>query len=131
MIDANTTSTQSKDLQGHVAHAANPEALREAIKLALDYRGDVTISRQSDGGSIEGYIFDRKTDRTSGEMIIRLIPKNSDERVAIPFSDIASLQFTGRDTASGKSFETWIRKYAEKKLAGEAASIESEKLDEE
>ena len=60
-----------------------------------------------------------------------MIPKNSDDRLAIPQSDIASLSFTGKDTASGKSFETWIKKYAEKKLAGEAANIESESLDQD
>ena len=119
------------DLHGHRADASNPEALREAIELAFNYRGDVTIVRASDGSSIEGYIFDRRADRATGDLILRVIPKTSDERVAIPFSDIAILHFSGKDTASGKSFETWIKKYAEKKLAGEKASIESESLDDE
>ena len=117
------------DLHGHRADASNPEVLREAIELAFNYRGDVTIVRASDGSSIEGYIFDRRADRATGDLILRVIPKTSDGRVAIPFSDIAILHFSGKDTASGKSFETWIKKYAEKKLAGEKASIESESLD--
>ena len=119
------------ELHGHRADASNPDALREALELAFNYRGDVTIIRASDGCTVNGYIFDRRTDRATGELIVRVIPKNSDDRIAIPFSDIASLHFSGKDTASGKSFETWIKKYAEKKLAGEKASIESESLDEE
>ena len=34
-------------------------------------------------------------------------------------ADIAALAFTGRDTAAGRSWEAWMKKYAEKKAAGE------------
>jgi hypothetical protein len=50
---------------------------------------------------------------------VRLYPKNSGEKLAIPYADIAALAFTGRDTAAGKSFEAWVKKYWEKKAAGE------------
>jgi hypothetical protein len=40
------------------------------------------------------------------------------------------LAFTGKDTAAGKSFEAWVRKYNEKKAAGEKnIGIEPEPLD--
>ena len=39
----------------------------------------------------------------------------------IAYSDIAALAFTGRDTAAGKSWEAWVKKYVEKKAAGEKA----------
>jgi hypothetical protein len=40
------------------------------------------------------------------------------------------LAFTGRDTAAGKSFEAWIRKYWEKKAAGEGhLNLQPEALD--
>ena len=45
-------------------------------------------------------------------------------------ADVASLAFTGRDAAEGKSFETWVRKYREKKAAGEKnIRLEPEKLE--
>jgi hypothetical protein len=119
-----------ENLQGFSADAANPERLRHAIDLAFDYRGDVTIIRKSNPTPIEGYLFDRHTEKSIGELIVRIIPKDSDARIYVPLSDIASVVFSGKDTASGKSFENWIRKYAQKKLAGEAANIESEPLDE-
>ena len=48
-----------------------------------------------------------------------MIPKDTNDKIAIPYSEIARLEFTGRDTAAGKSFETWVKKYQQKKAAGE------------
>lgn len=123
--------THPEELQGWAVDSTDRDKLRHAIELAFNYRGDVTITRRSPGAPIEGYIFDLKPSKVAGEIIIRMIPKNTDDRIEIPLSDIAQLGFSGRDTASGKSFETWVRKYAEKKLAGEKASIESESLEHE
>jgi hypothetical protein len=49
--------------------------------------------------------------------------------VSIPYSDIAALKFSDRDPAAGKSWEAWVRKYWQKKVAGEEAAIEPESLD--
>jgi hypothetical protein len=115
--------------QGIVVDGSDPEQLRNAIDLALDYRGDVTITRTSTGEALEGYIFDRTDGTTSAGSTIRIIPRDRDERITIPFDDIARIDFSGKNTAAGKSFETWMKKYVEKKLAGERANIESEPLD--
>ena len=69
------------------------------------------------------------TGATPADNVIRMIPANGDDRVTIPVDDIKQLRFSGRDTAAGKSFETWMKKYVEKKLAGKVAQIESESLD--
>jgi hypothetical protein len=50
-------------------------------------------------------------------------------RVNVRYADIAALAFTGRDTAAGKSWEAWVRKYWEKKAAGESPAIEPDRLD--
>jgi hypothetical protein len=47
------------------------------------------------------------------------MPATQRTKLTIPYSDIAALAFTGRDTAAGKTFEAWVRKYWEKKAAGE------------
>jgi len=61
---------------------------------------------------------------------VRLIPANEPGKVKIAYADIAALAFTGRDTAAGKTFEAWVKKYWEKKAAGEKnIQIEPEKLD--
>jgi len=36
-------------------------------------------------------------------------PKDSNAKLTIPYSDIAALAFTGRDTAAGKSWEAWMK----------------------
>ena len=80
---------------------------------------------------MEGYIFDRHSAATLQDSAIRLYPKNSDTKVTIPYADIAGLAFTGRDTAAGKSWEAWVKKYWERKQAGETSiAIEPDSLEE-
>jgi hypothetical protein len=119
-----------ENLEGQIPSIATDEEIRVALEKAFDYRGDVTITCK-DGSVIEGYIFDRRSDgKTLADCAVRLFPKDRDEKVSVPYSDIARLEFTGRDTAAGKSFETWVKKYREKKAAGEKnIQIEPEKLD--
>jgi hypothetical protein len=116
-------------LEGWVPELAGEEEVRQALEKAFDYRGDVTITRK-DGKKIEGYIFDRRTGKTLVDSAVRLFPKDSDQKISVPYSDIAALAFSGRDTAAGKSFEAWVRKYWEKKAAGEKdIGIQAEALD--
>jgi len=105
-------------LQGKVFESVSDAELIEALEKAFDYRGDVTIKLKS-GDSVEGYIFDRRTGPTLADSVVRLFPKNDPIKRTIPYSEIAGLAFTGRDTAAGKSWEAWLKKYWEKKLAGE------------
>ena len=110
--------TVHEKLEGWIPQLATEEELRGALEKAFDYRGDVTITRK-DGSKIEGYLFDRRTGATLKDCVVRLFPKNAKEKVSISYADIAALAFTGRDTAAGKSWEAWMKKYAEKKAAGE------------
>jgi hypothetical protein len=120
---------EHENLQGRAWEPSSEDELREGIEKAFDYRGDVTILRK-DGSEIEGYIFDRRVGETLAESFVRLFPKGDANKLAIPYSEIASLRFTGRDTAAGKSWEAWLRKYWEKKAAGEKnIELTPEKLD--
>ena len=107
-----------EQLEGCIPELASEDEIREALEKAFDYRGDVTITRK-DGSKVEGYIFDRRTGKTLLDSTVRLFPKESNTKISIPYADIAALAFTGRDTAAGKSFEAWTRKYWEKRTAGE------------
>ena len=116
-------------IEGWVPELASEAELREALEKALDYRGDVTITRK-DGSRVEGYIFDCRNGPTLQASSVRLIPQDSAEKIAIPYSEIAALVFSGRDTAAGKSWEAWVRKYWEKKAAGEKhIALEPESLE--
>ena len=116
-------------LEGWVPELAGDEEVRQALEKAFDYRGDVTITRK-DGSKVEGYIFDRRTGKSLADSAVRLFPKDADQKISIPYSEIAALAFSGRDTAAGKSFEAWVRKYWEKKAAGEKnIGIQAEALE--
>jgi hypothetical protein len=121
--------TEREQLEGWIPVLASDEELRLALEKAFDYRGDVTITRK-DGSKIEGYVFDRRSAATLKDSVVRLYPKNSGEKVSISYADIVALAFTGRDTAAGKSWEAWMKKYAEKKARGEKdLSLHPEPLD--
>jgi len=115
--------------QGLRVDDSDPVRLDAALELALNYRGDVTIFRRSDGTPVEGYLYDRKRADDPGKSAVRMIPADGSCRLTIPLEEITEIAFTGRDTASGKSFETWMKKYVEKKSVGERAAIESDPLD--
>ena len=105
--------------------ASDATAFAEALDAARDFRGDVTLELD-DGTSVEGFLYDRAT---GGDPRVRLLPKDGGPRVTMPERRVKAIAFTGKDAAAGKTWENWVKRYAEKRLAGEAASIESEKLD--
>ena len=118
-----------ENLEGWIPSLATEDEIRTALEKAFDYRGDITITLKS-GDKIEGYLYDRKSGRTLSDSMARIMPKDEPGRMNIAYSDIAALSFTGKDTAAGKSFEAWVKKYQEKKAAGETnIGIESEPLD--
>lgn len=121
---------QHENLEGWIPSLATDAEVFDALEKAFDYRGDVTITRK-DGGKVEGYVFDRRAAGGLGGSVVRLLPKDGGaQKVVVRYDEITRLEFTGRDTAAGKSFETWVKKYLEKKAAGEKnISLEPEKLD--
>jgi len=121
--------TQRESIEGWVPTLASDEEIRTALEKAFDYRGDVTITRK-DGSNVEGYIFDRITGATLVDSFVRILPKDSNQRVKLSYADIAALAFSGRDPAAGKSWEAWVRKYWSKKSTGEGeASLQPDALE--
>ena len=66
-------------------------------------------------------------------MVRLLSPDPSLGRIEIAHSNIAKIQFAGRDPVVGKTWETWetwVRRFAPlKKVAEEEASLERGRLD--
>jgi hypothetical protein len=142
MTDSNTSASSSEEhlgvahenLEGWIPSTASEPEIRAALEKAFDYRGDVTLTLK-DGRAIEGYIYDRKSGPALADCLVRVMPKPKDandqpSRLNISYADIAALAFTGRDTAAGKSFAAWVKKYNEKKAAGETnIGIDSDPID--
>ena len=119
MTDEAGTRSETSTWQGITVDGSDKEKLRQAIEMAVDYRGDVTIIRRSTGESIIGFVFDRRLGTSLRDSTIRIIPHGEGPRITLSFDDIAEVRFTGRDTAAGKSFEQWVKTYLRKKLAEE------------
>ena len=93
--------------EGRVFQPASFAELAEAVELAFDYRGDVTVSLKS-GESLSGYLFNRQV--SGSDSYLEVFPSDSAEARHIRYDQIAAIAFTGEDTATGKSWETWIAK---------------------
>jgi hypothetical protein len=120
---------ERENLEGWIPQLASDEEIRLALEKAFDYRGDITVTLKN-GDKIEGYIFDRRTGKSLADSAVRLFPKTGNQKLSISYTDIAALAFTGKDTAAGKSWEAWMKKYNEKKAAGETnIGLQPESLD--
>ncbi|MFZ3263038.1 MAG: hypothetical protein WA172_03490 [Terriglobales bacterium] len=120
---------ERENLQGWIPELASEADIRAVIEKAFDYRGDITVTRK-DGSQITGYLFDRRIGKTLSDSVIRLMLATTNDRPAIPYAEIAGIAFTGRDTAAGKSYEAWVKKYWESRAKGEKnISIEPEALE--
>ncbi len=120
---------ERENLQGWIPQLATDAEVRAVIEKAFDYRGDVTITLKN-GAEVTGYLFDRRIGPALADSVVRLILASGNERPQIPYSDIAAIAFTGRDTAAGKSYEAWVKKYWEKRAKGEKnISLEPEALE--
>ena len=116
------SSVSPGSLQGRVFTPLSRPELAEAIELAFDYRGDVSISLRS-GEVINGYLFNR--DVTGERAWVEVFPASHPEARRVYYDDVATIAFTGEDTASGKSWDAWLtKKDSERKL--EAAQVASE-----
>jgi hypothetical protein len=118
----------SVTLPGLKLDLADEATAMDILERAFDYRGDVTLTLAS-GAVVTGYLFDRRRGTGLADSFVRLLPAAGDDRARITYADIRRIEFSERDPAAGKSFETWVKKYVEKKLRGEKASIESEPLE--
>ncbi|MBI3806994.1 MAG: hypothetical protein HY281_05700 [Nitrospirae bacterium] len=108
--------------EGRVFQPASFAELAEAVELAFDYRGDVTVSLKS-GESLSGYLFNRQV--RGSDSYLELFPSDKSDARHIRYDQIAAIAFTGEDTATGKSWEAWIAKKGSERRA-EVERVEAE-----
>jgi len=107
-----------ENLEGWVPSLASEAELTEALEKAFDYRGDITLTFKS-GEKVEAYVFNRATGKTLADSTIQYFASNAPDKKKATYADIARIEFTGKDRAAGKHWEAWVKKYTEKKAAGE------------
>ena len=109
-------------LEGWVPQINDYTSLREVVDFAFDYRGNTTVVK-TDGKEVVGYIFNRDAD--APEPFIQLFDEQGDGPFTIPYRDIATIKFTGKDTAAGNSWKAWVeRKEREKAFRGAASGAD-------
>jgi len=120
--------TEHDNLEGWIPELAGEEDLRQALEKAFDYRGDVTLTLKS-GERIEAFIFNRHTGATLADSYVQYFTPSAPEKRKVSYAEIARLAF-GKDRAAGKHWEDWVKKYNERKAAGEQGiALHPEALD--
>ena len=109
---------EHEKLEGWIPTVASDDELRQALEKAFDYRGDVTLTLKS-GERIEAFIFNRIGGATLADSYVQYFTPSASEKRKVSYAEIARLEFTGKDRAEGKHWEDWVKKYNEKKAAGE------------
>ncbi|HEY1765426.1 MAG TPA: hypothetical protein VGF85_10920 [Opitutaceae bacterium] len=107
-----------RNLEGWVPEVASETELRDALEKAFDYRGDITLTLKS-GQRFEAYIFNRQSGPTLAASRFQYFVPGEPEKRSLSYADITRLEFSGKDRAAGKQWEDWVRKYNERRAAGE------------
>ncbi len=109
--------------EGRVFRPKSLAELSEAIELAFDYRGDVTIGLMS-GESVVGYLFNREMN--GPDSWVELFPTGRSDIRRLRCDDVVTIAFSGPDTASGKSWEAWVaKKDSERKTEADRVAAEA------
>jgi hypothetical protein len=106
---------EGESLEGWVPVLGPDLTLAEVIELAFDYRGDITVVK-ADGARVVGYVFNR--DAAARQPFIQMFDQAGDGPITIAYAEIATIAFTGRDTAAGSSWKAWLERKARERTAG-------------
>lgn len=104
----------NKPTRGWIPDLSNAESKQQALHEAFKYRGDITIT-MTDQTMITGYVFDRRIEKDPDNSYLRIIPTGSpDKKIKIRYNQIIKIEFTGKDTAEGKSWKHYQNKQSMK-----------------
>jgi hopanoid biosynthesis associated radical SAM protein HpnH len=74
----------------------------EAFKIAFNYRGNATL-HLVDGSHTEGYVTNLNPET------VYLWLRGGTSTIEVPRQSVVRVELTGRNTASGRSWETWVK----------------------
>jgi hypothetical protein len=109
-------------LEGQTLEPKQSEDLDEALRLAFDYRGDVTVFFK-DGSEVFGFLSNH--DKASDRIEIFVAEGRSSEMKEFKASEVIKIFFSGADPAFGKSWEDWMAKSEALRVA-EAKRLQAE-----
>ena len=81
--------------------------LAEVVDEAFDYRGNTTLVRR-DGTEVVGYVYNRNA--SAPEPFLQYFDEMGEGPFTLRYAEIATVRFTGRDTAAGNSWKAWVER---------------------
>ncbi|MEM9400171.1 MAG: hypothetical protein AAF984_08170 [Verrucomicrobiota bacterium] len=115
-------SSGRSELEGKALTPTNEKDRVEAVRLAFDYRGDVTVILK-DGSSHKGFVYNYLPDEDKVSLFIAEGRQSAPAEVTL--SEIETIDFSGDDKAFGKSWDNWMAKSKAQREA-EAERIQEE-----
>ncbi len=106
MSQDGVADSSEQSLQGAVLRPRSEQELLKGIELAFGYRGDIALELKS-RESVHGYLCNRVLD--GPDSYVEMLQPDRSEPRKIPCDEIHAFHFTGQDTASGESWEAWVR----------------------
>src|SRR5262245_29696620 len=91
--------------------------LAEIVDEAFDYRGNTTIVTR-DGAEVVGYVFNRNA--AVPEPYLQYFDEAGEGPFTLRYAEIATIKFTGRDTAAGNSWKAWVERRESERAAARA-----------
>ena len=93
--------------------------LAEVVDEAFDYRGNTTIVRR-DGAEVVGYVFNRNA--AVPDPYLQYFDEAGEGPFTLRYAEIATIKFTGRDTAAGNSWKAWVERRERERAEAARAS---------
>ena len=107
-----TTEEDRNSLEGWEPDMTSSASVRAALRKAFDYRGDVTLGLNG-GELVQGFLFNCRFDQEPA--MVSIYPPSPDAPPRhIAVDDIETLIFSGKDMATGNSWESWVAKWEAK-----------------
>lgn len=94
-------------LEGWVPQIGDYLTLAEVVEFAFDYRGNTTVVK-TDGTELVGYVFNRNA--LAPQPFIQMFDEKGSGPITIPYAEISTIKFTGKDTAAGNSWKAWVER---------------------
>jgi hypothetical protein len=115
-------SEPDETLEGWEPEVGPDLPLARIIDLAFDYRGNTTVVK-TDGREVHGYLFNRNAD--APEPFIQMFDAAGAGPFKIPYAQIRTVRFTGKDTAAGNSYAAWLRRKEKEQAERQAHDSEA------
>ncbi|MBM4406356.1 MAG: hypothetical protein FJ039_09295 [Chloroflexi bacterium] len=109
-----------KSLQGWMPTIGGEMTLERIIDLAFDYRGNTTIVK-GDGSEVTGYLFNRN--KSAKEPFIQYFDEQGNGPFTLPYSQIKTIKFTGKDMAAGNSYAAYLERKKRQQETGATAPL--------